>query len=1541
MPHLSFRQLLAMTFAGGIFCLTLVSSIAISNLSSRIVRDKLIEQGRQATETFAGQSTLALLYASADNAKEPAKAILGFPSVQGVAVYDTGRRLLFAQGASAEAKPPDDAAWPDALQLELETPEAWYFVAPVYSHRDVSEEALPFASDAKSAQLLGFVRLVMGKDTLLAMERSILHTNLVVAIAFASVFLLILLGITKRLTTPLQQLAQTMDRASAGEKRVRADVRGAKDIINMEIAFNTMMGVLETREQQLEKARDAALESARLKGEFAANVSHELRTPLNAVLGMLELLRDMGLTAKQAEYVDVARGAGDSLLKLIEDILDFSRIEAGMMKLYPSDFVLHDLLDDVMGLLDGQARRKQLDLSYEIADDVPVSLRGEASRLRQVLINLVGNAIKFTEKGSIGVRVSPVAVTGNRSLLRFDVVDTGIGIAADVKKDIFEAFVQADGSSTRRYEGTGLGLAICRQLVALMGGDIGVESEPTVGSRFWFTLPFDRPIGTPALAASSKPAAAARILIVTGDEKTRQFLSQMLARKDMPHHTVEQGPDALEQLRAAAAKGEVYRFVIVDLAALGESGLALVRVMAQDLALVQSKVILLVDRTQDKIDDSGLSNVAGRLEKPVRASQLYGHLLLPAGKEIVAAPAAAQPPSAAYPGKRILVVEDNRASQEVAIGMLERLGCRIDVAGTGLEAVEKIGRFDYDLVLMDCHMPVMDGFEATGRIRALAGTVAQPIIVAMTANTQKGDSDRCLAAGMDDYLAKPLKLSALKDKLQQWLGDRQESPAAATGDAPPSRQGDERRPLDEQTVRRLREEIGDGFSRMAQVFFEDTPDQLEALGRAVESGDASALCDIAHGLKGAAMNLGANRFGDIARQLESLGRSGTTQGSDELLGSLFVEYECVTAALRREVAQDAERLLGQAHKPGAPLVLIADDDRAMRCTLHDLLQKDGYRIEQASSGAQALALCERQMPDLLLLDAMMPEMDGFTVCARLRQRPEALQTPIIIVTSLDDEGSIDQAFSAGATDYVPKPVHFAVLRQRVARLLDVSRAEEHLNRLAYGDLLTGLPNRALFLEKINTLLSGSEEGRQQQMHAILFLDLDRFKLTNDTLGHEIGDRLLQAVSERIQNTVRKGDLVARFGGDEFTLLLENIGSPQVAAEVSQKICQAMAKPFVVMGYETYVGASIGISVYPVDGSDSVVLVKHADIAMYRAKERGNTYRFYEEGMDLAVSARLRLEGDLRRALEGEELFLHYQPQFDIRSGRIIGMEALVRWQHPERGLIPPLEFIPLAEETGLIESLGEWVLRSACAQNKAWQQAGLPCVPVAVNLSARQFEGDDMAAAIMSILEETGLEAQYLELELTESTVHALPGKIPRHPGATEAARHAGVHRRFRHGVFQFEPAEILPLRQAENRQVFRQRRHQQSGRRRHCADDHRHRHQLEPQGDRRRRGNRPAAELLAGAALPRGAGLLFQQAGGRRPGGVAAGVRRRYRGAVELAAAFASAAKADSARTVCNVSAVPGRCSAASSPSLWNFFLCATVSAKRSRPACCRTVLS
>jgi diguanylate cyclase (GGDEF)-like protein len=1364
-PRLSFLQQLAITFAIGIFCLTLVSSVAISNLSSQIVRDKLIEQGRQATETFAGQATLALLYASADNAQEPAKAILGFPSVEGVAIYDTSHQLLFAQGEDAEGKP-HVPQWPDALRLEHETPKAWYFVAPVYSHRDVREEDPPFASDAKSAQLLGFVRLAMGKDTLWAMENSILRTNLVVAIAFASLFLLILLGVTKRLTTPLQHLANTMDRASAGEKRVRANVKGPKDIMNMEMAFNTMMEVLESRELELVKARDAALESARIKGEFAANVSHELRTPLNAVLGMLELLQDMSLNPKQLEYVLIAHNAGTSLLKLIEDILDFSRIEAGMTKLQPSDFVLHEILDEVVGLLAGQAQRRGLELGYVIADDIPMVLRGEASRLRQVLVNLVGNGVKFSEHGGVEIRVAHEPTAKDPWQLRFEVIDSGIGIPREAQKRIFDAFVQVDGSTTRIYGGTGLGLAICRQLVEFMGGEIGVDSEPGQGASFWFTIPFSQPTGNAYSSRNERPAIAGlRFLVVADSERSRRFLGQILHGWEAGHAKMETTRAALEQMRHAADRGEPYHFAIVDQAAASNRAVELVRAMAEDPATATTKVILLSHQGplgQGTAAESvaNLPNVVGHIPKPVQASLLYDCIV---SIESDAQPRAPLPPrrdQTVYLGSRILVVEDNRANQQVATAMLERIGCHVELAATGREALALVVRQPFDLILMDCHMPEMDGYEATRRIRGLEGKIAHVPIIAMTANVQKGDNERCLAAGMDDYLSKPLKLSAVREKLQHWLsqaGRPRPAPAECSGAtaAPAPLLQQQERLLDMAILDELREDIGDAFPKMIEVFLEDTPTLFHKMEQGISAGDATAVADFAHCIKGAAKNLGANRLAEATRQLEEQGRSGRMQNLDELYTTAFIEYELLKAALQQEIHSDQERLNDQ--ESAKPCVLVADDDRTLRFALCDILQRDGYRVEQASSGRQAISICERRMPDLLLLDAKMPEMDGFTVCSRLRSLPNGVSTPVLIITALEDEHTIDKAFAAGATDYIPKPVHFAVLRQRVARLLDASRTEEHASRLAYQDTLTGLPNRALFMERLEAALSNTRQ--EPHLHAVLVLDLDRFKLTNDALGHEAGDLLLKTAAMRIQGCARAGDLVSRFGGDEFTILLENIHSTHNAATVAEKICAAIAKPFVISSQEYYISASIGISLAPTDGSNASLLVKRADTAMFRAKERGNGYRFYEDNMEEAISTKHKLENDLWRALERNEFFLQYQPQYNQKTGRVIGMEALIRWRHPELGLISPGRFIPVAEESGLVSNIGAWVLREACRQNQTWQQAGLPALPVAVNLSARQFEEDDIAGKILSILQETGLESRYLELELTESAVMKEPQK--------------------------------------------------------------------------------------------------------------------------------------------------------------------------------------
>jgi diguanylate cyclase (GGDEF)-like protein len=445
-------------------------------------------------------------------------------------------------------------------------------------------------------------------------------------------------------------------------------------------------------------------------------------------------------------------------------------------------------------------------------------------------------------------------------------------------------------------------------------------------------------------------------------------------------------------------------------------------------------------------------------------------------------------------------------------------------------------------------------------------------------------------------------------------------------------------------------------------------------------------------------------------------------------------------------------------EPARPRIVVADDDRGVRLALRNVLERDGYQVEEASNGLQALTLCQRRTPDLVLMDARMPALDGFAACRRIHDLPDSAHLPIVMITALDDEQSIEQAFAAGANDYIPKPVNFAVLRQRVARIVDASRAERHVHQLAYRDPLTDLANRTAFRERLDGLLSrGCQEA---QSHALLFLDLDRFKLVNDTLGHETGDRLLRTVAERVAGCVRAGDMVLRLGGDEFIVMLENINSPMVATLVAEKICHVIARPFVLLGRQICLSTSIGISLYPADSQDGGTLIKYADMAMFRAKKYGNTCRFYEPSMEAAIVKKLDLESELRRALERDELVLHYQPRVDLGTGKIVSMEGLIRWRHPQLGLVSPAQFIPLAEETGLIEPIGAWVLRTACAQNKAWQDEGLARIPVAVNLSARQLEQGTIEDTILNILADTGLDPAYLDLELTETTIMKEPEQM-------------------------------------------------------------------------------------------------------------------------------------------------------------------------------------
>jgi diguanylate cyclase (GGDEF)-like protein len=381
---------------------------------------------------------------------------------------------------------------------------------------------------------------------------------------------------------------------------------------------------------------------------------------------------------------------------------------------------------------------------------------------------------------------------------------------------------------------------------------------------------------------------------------------------------------------------------------------------------------------------------------------------------------------------------------------------------------------------------------------------------------------------------------------------------------------------------------------------------------------------------------------------------------------------------------------------------------------------------------------------------VMPSDDGFTACAQIKQREGNRNTPVLMITALEDNTSVERAFAVGASDYIPKPIHFAVLSQRVRSIIDATRAERHIRRLAYNDSLTGLPNRAMFLDRLGQQLEHAAHG--EETVAVLFLDLDRFKYVNDTLGHDVGDRLLKAVADRIRRVVRGTDTVSRLGGDEFTVALAPADS-SAAAAVAENICRTLTSSFDIDGHEIFMSTSIGISLYPQDGLDVNTLLKHADVAMYRAKKDNSGFQFFEASMEHSMSGQLRMETELRRALERHEFEVFYQPKAWVASGEVVGMEALVRWRHPARGLVTPIEFIAVAEQTGLIIALGEWVLRTACAQAQAWFRRSGDPLHVAVNISGKQLLQKDFVATVERALRDTGLAPQMLELEITESTL--------------------------------------------------------------------------------------------------------------------------------------------------------------------------------------------
>ena len=434
-----------------------------------------------------------------------------------------------------------------------------------------------------------------------------------------------------------------------------------------------------------------------------------------------------------------------------------------------------------------------------------------------------------------------------------------------------------------------------------------------------------------------------------------------------------------------------------------------------------------------------------------------------------------------------------------------------------------------------------------------------------------------------------------------------------------------------------------------------------------------------------------------------------------------------------------------------PVVVLADDDPSIRLMVRHVLESEDFDIVEASDGLEAIRAVEKHHPALILLDAVMPGIDGFTTCQQIKDKGHT-DIPVMMITGLDDDASVERAYEVGAIDFITKPIKWAVLKHRVKSVVAKVIAERKVQLLAYRDTLTDLPNRLLFADRLEQAVIRADRSRTSM--ALMLIDIDDFKLVNDSFGHDAGDKLIKAVGHLISRSLRRADTIARLGGDEFAVIIEGIESPEDAISIADNLTTILEHNVRLDDQETYTSASIGIAVYPEDGKDPRTLLKNADTAMFRAKENGrHCFQFYKPEMSVSAMERLDLENSLKAAFENDEFSLHYQPVIDIHKNEVVGVEALLRWMHPDKGMIQPSDFVGVIEDSGLITAIGEWVVNSASKQVRAWIDAGLKDQNVSINLSARQFREQNIPALFTQAIAENGIEGSALSVEITERTL--------------------------------------------------------------------------------------------------------------------------------------------------------------------------------------------